>query len=60
MNLEELEGSYREEIERLGNRLQNAVLALAQAEAIIAQMGDVVQNLNGIVEEFVQQQQQKS
>lgn len=60
MNLKELEGSYREEIEQMGNRLQNAVLALAQAEAIIVQMGDVVQNLNGIVEEFIQQQQQES
>ncbi|NEP01521.1 MAG: hypothetical protein F6K58_23265 [Symploca sp. SIO2E9] len=60
MNLEELESSYREEIDRLGNRLQNAVLALAQAEAIIAQMGDAVENLNGIVEEFIQQQQQET
>ncbi|NEO30884.1 MAG: hypothetical protein F6K36_10715 [Symploca sp. SIO3C6] len=58
MNLEELENSYREEMDQLGNRLQNAVLALAQAEAIIAQMGDIMQNLNAIVEEFIQQQQQ--
>ncbi|HEY9820272.1 MAG TPA: hypothetical protein V6D35_05760 [Candidatus Sericytochromatia bacterium] len=59
MNLQELETRYRQEIDTLGNQLQNAVLGLSQVETRLLQMGDSIQNLNRIIEEFIQQQQEE-
>ena len=59
MNLQELETRYRQEIDTLGNQLQNAVLGLSQVETRLLQMGDSIQNLNRIIEEFMQQQQEE-
>ena len=57
MDIEELESRYREEIDRLGNQLQNAALEVSQIETAILQMGQSIENLNVIIEEFIQQQQ---
>ncbi len=57
MQLDEFENRYRELVDRLGNQLQNSALELARLENLVVQMGDSLANLNGIVEEFVQQQQ---
>jgi hypothetical protein len=57
MQLDEFENRYRELVDRLGNQLQNSALELARLEGLVVQMGDSLANLNGIVEEFVQQQQ---
>lgn len=59
MNLQELETRYRQEIDTLGNQLQNAVLGLSQVETRLLQMGDSIQNLNRLIEEFLQQQQEE-
>lgn len=59
MDIEELESRYREEIDRLGNQLQNAALEVSQIETAILQMGQSIENLNVIIEEFIQQQQGK-
>ncbi len=59
MNLQELETRYRQEIDTLGNQLQNAVLGLSQVQTRLLQMGDSIQNLNRIIEEFIQQQQEE-
>ena len=59
MNLQELETRYRQEIDTLGNQLQNAVLGLSQVETRLLQMGDSIQNLNRLIEEFMQQQQEE-
>ena len=59
MNLQELETRYRQEIDTLGNQLQNAVLGLSQVETRLLQMGDSIQNLNRIIEEFLQKQQEE-
>ena len=57
MDIEELESRYREEIDRLGNQLQNTALEVSQIETAILQMGQSIENLNVIIEEFIQQQQ---
>ncbi len=57
MDIEELESRYREEIDRLGNQLQNTALEVSQIETAILQMGESIENLNVIIEEFIQQQQ---
>ncbi|HBB34680.1 MAG TPA: hypothetical protein DDZ80_18395 [Cyanobacteria bacterium UBA8803] len=59
MTLEELEAQYRAAIDILGNQLQNALLELSQAESRITQMGNSLQNLTRILEEFIQQQNQR-
>jgi hypothetical protein len=57
MQLDEFENRYRELVDRLGNQLQNSALELARLENLVVQMGNSLANLNGIVEEFTQQQQ---
>ncbi|MGB3691438.1 MAG: hypothetical protein WA865_14920 [Spirulinaceae cyanobacterium] len=59
MDIEELEARYREEIDRLGNQLQNATLEISQIETVILQMGQSIENLSAILEEFIQQQRDK-
>ena len=56
MDIEELEARYREEIDRLGNQLQNATSEISQIETVILQMGQSIENLSAILEEFIQQQ----
>lgn len=58
MDLDELERRYRAEIDTLGNQLQNAVLGLSQAEARITLMGESLQNLTNLLEEFIQRQRE--
>lgn len=57
MQLDEFENRYRELVDSLGNQLQNSALELARLESLVVQMGNSLANLNGILEEFVQQQQ---
>lgn len=57
MQLNEFENRYRDLVDTLGNQLQNSALELARLENLVVQMGDSLANLSGIVEEFVQQQQ---
>lgn len=59
MNLEELETSYRREIDILGNKLQNTLLSAAQTEALVLEMRDSVENINRIVADFIAQQRQR-
>ncbi len=58
MTLNELETQYKEAVDILGNQLQNALLELSRTEARITQMGDTLENLTRIMEEFIQQQRQ--
>jgi hypothetical protein len=58
MTLNELETQYKEAVDILGNQLQNALLELSRTEARITQMGDTLENLTRIVEEFIQQERQ--
>jgi exonuclease VII small subunit len=56
MNLEEFETQYRRTIEESLNQLQTAVLLVARLEAKIATVGQDLQNLSQIVEEFITEQ----
>ncbi len=56
MNLEEFETQYRRTIEESLNQLQTAVLLVAHLEARIATVGQDLQNLSQIVEEFITEQ----
>jgi hypothetical protein len=58
MTLEELEREYRDAIDILGNQLQNTLLGLSQTETRLTQIGESVNNLTRIIEEFIQQQRQ--
>lgn len=58
MTLEELEREYRDAIDILGNQLQNTLLGLSQTETRLTQIGESVNNLTRILEEFIQQQRQ--
>ncbi len=59
VDIEELETRYREEIDGLGNQLQNATLEISQIETVILQMGQSIENLSNILEEFIQQQRNR-
>lgn len=56
MNLEEFETQYRSTIEESLNQLQTAVLLVANLESKIATVGQDLQNLSQIVEEFITEQ----
>lgn len=58
MTLNELETQYKEAVDILGNQLQNALLELSRTEARITQIGDSLENLTRIMEEFIQQERQ--
>ncbi len=56
MNREEFESRYRHGIEEALNRLQTAVLLLAQLEDRITAIGQDLHSLSETVEDFVAQQ----
>ena len=53
MNLQDFESQYRNAMDEILNELQTAILLLAQAERKIYEIGNNVQNLSQIVEEFI-------
>ena len=56
MNIEEFESRYRHGIEETLNRLQTAVLLLAQLEDRITAIAQDLHSLSETVEDFVAQQ----
>jgi len=56
MNLEEFESNYRDKLEQSLNDLQTVVLLAANLENRISAIGQNLQNLNQVVEEFIAQQ----
>ncbi len=56
MNLQDFESQYRNVIDETLNELQTAILLLAQAQRKISEIGNNVQNLSQIVEEFIANQ----
>ncbi|WP_009632358.1 hypothetical protein [Synechocystis sp. PCC 7509] len=56
MNLDEFENQYRRDLESNLNRLQTAVLLIAQLEAIVNDVGQDLQNLTLVFEEYVNSQ----
>jgi len=56
MELDEFEAQYKQAIEENLNQLQTAVLLLAQLEARITSVGQNLQNLSQVVEEYLNQQ----
>ena len=53
MNLQDFESQYRNAMDETLNELQTAMLLLAQAQRKISEIGNNVQNLSQIVEEFI-------
>ncbi len=53
MNLDEFENQYRRALDANLNRLQTAVLLIAQLEAIVTDVGQDLQNLTLVFEEYV-------
>ena len=53
MNLQDFESQYRNVMDETLNELQTAVLLLAQAQGKISEIGNNVQNLSQIVEQFL-------
>ncbi len=56
MNLDEFENQYRRALDANLNRLQTAVLLIAQLEAIVVDVGQDLQNLTLTFEEYVDKQ----
>jgi len=56
MNLDEFETQYRRALDANLNRLQTAVLLIAQLESIVSDVGQDLQNLTLTFEEYVSQQ----
>jgi hypothetical protein len=56
MNLQDFESQYRNAMDETLNELQTAILLLAQAQRKISEIGNKVQNLSQIVEEFIANQ----
>ncbi|MBW4664728.1 MAG: hypothetical protein KME01_11100 [Chroococcus sp. CMT-3BRIN-NPC107] len=59
MNLDEFENQYRRALDANLNRLQTAVFLIAQLEAIVADVGQDLQNLTLNFEEYVNEQRSK-
>jgi hypothetical protein len=59
MNLDEFENQYRRALDANLNRLQTAVLLIAQLEAIVVDVGQDLQNLTLTFEEYVNNQRAK-
>lgn len=59
MNLDEFENQYRRAIDANLNRLQTAVLLIAQLETIVSEVGQDLQNLTLTFEEYVNEQREK-
>ncbi len=59
MNLDEFETQYRRALESNLTRLQTAVLVIAKLEAIVADVGQDLQNLTLTFEEYVSEQKAK-
>ncbi|MGI8501681.1 MAG: hypothetical protein ACR2LR_11145 [Hassallia sp.] len=53
MNLQDFESQYRNAMDETLNELQTAMLLIAQAQRKISVIGNNVQNLSQIVEEFI-------
>lgn len=56
MKLDEFENQYRRALDANLNRLQTAVLLIAQLEAIVVDVGQDLQNLTLTFEEYVNKQ----
>lgn len=56
MNLQDFESQYRNSMDETLNELQTAMLLLAQAQRKISEIGNNVQKLSLIVEEFIASQ----
>ena len=56
MNLDEFETQYRRALDANLNRLQTAVLLIAQLESVVSDVGQDLQNLTLTFEEYVNQQ----
>lgn len=59
MNLDEFENQYRRDLETNLNRLQTAVLLIAQLEAVVNDVGQDLQHLTLVFEEYVNSQRSK-
>ncbi|NEQ25917.1 MAG: hypothetical protein F6K28_44070 [Microcoleus sp. SIO2G3] len=56
MTLEEFEGQYREAIDDALNQMQTVVLLLAQAETKTVELGNSLQNIRSMMDNFFAQQ----
>lgn len=59
MNLDEFEKQYRRALDANLNRLQTAVLLIAQLEATVTEVGRELQDLTTTFEEYVNDQRAK-
>lgn len=59
MNLDEFERQYRRALDANLNRLQTAVLLIAQLEAVVVDVGQDLQNLTLTFEEYINDQRAK-
>jgi hypothetical protein len=57
MNLQDFESQYRHGMDETLNELQTAMLLVVQAQRKISEIGNNVQNLSQIVEEFITSQE---
>lgn len=59
MNLDEFENQYRRALDANLNRLQTAVLLIAQLEAVVIDVGQDLQNLTLTFEDYINEQRAK-
>ena len=59
MNLDEFENQYRRALDANLNRLQTAVLLIAQLQVVVLEVGQDLQNLTLSFEEYVNEQRAK-
>lgn len=55
MNVQEFESNYREAIDSVGNQTQAIAVAIAQIEEHLQEIRQTLQNLNRVVENYVNQ-----
>jgi tRNA uridine 5-carbamoylmethylation protein Kti12 len=60
MNLEEFEVQSQSAIEEILNHLQTTNLLVTQAEEHVEELGQSVQNLSRLIEEFITQQRSQN
>ncbi|MEM8505257.1 MAG: hypothetical protein AAF716_19135 [Cyanobacteria bacterium P01_D01_bin.1] len=56
MNTQEFENQYKESVSKILNDLQSMAIISSQLESMVVDVGNSVQHLNSIVEEFIRSQ----
>lgn len=58
MNIQEFESQYQESVSKILNELQSMAIISNRLESTIVEIGQSVQSLNKMVEDFLEEQQE--